>query len=217
MKTAFLVKSFGKTSVLLSHPEPKADLWSQGHESSVLGQGQGCGPSEGLHAPQPLLSLAQRATKNCVVRCLLGAAPQLLADTNPTFSPCGPVLASAPPGLPSPTPLLARPPSCHSHLSHSGLILASSASSICLESQGLEQCWAHSRHSLSFLSAVFCLAYARPIPYISMVLHNVGSPPPVQCYKPPPIVPQGLLSDLSPSIYLSLPLYNRKGFDLGHT
>lgn len=114
LKTVFLVKSFGKTSVLLSHREPKADLWRQGHESSVLGQGQGCGPSEGLHAPQPLLSLAQRATKNCVVRCLLGAAPQLLADTNPTFSPCGPVLASAPPGLPSPTPLLARPlPAIH--------------------------------------------------------------------------------------------------------
>ena len=112
LKTVFLVKSFGKTSVLLFHPEPKADLWSQGHKSSMPGQGQGCGPSEGLHAPQPLLSLAQRATKNCVVRCLLDAAPQLLADTNPTLSLRGPVLASAPPGLHSPAPLLARPPSC---------------------------------------------------------------------------------------------------------
>ena len=44
------------------------------------------------------------------------------------------------------------------------------------------------------------------------------SPPPIQCYKPPPIVLQALcLSDLIPWIYLSLPLYNHKGFDLGHT
>jgi len=36
--------------------------------------------------------------------------------------------------------------------------------------------------------------------------------PPVQCYKPPSIVLQALLS-LIPWIYLSLPLYNHKGFD----
>ena len=42
--------------------------------------------------------------------------------------------------------------------------------------------------------------------------------PPVQCQEPPPIVLQALcLSDLIPWIYLSLPLYNHKGFDLGHT
>ena len=42
--------------------------------------------------------------------------------------------------------------------------------------------------------------------------------PPVQWYEPPSIVLQALfLSDLIPWIYLSLPLYNRKGFDLGHT
>ena len=41
--------------------------------------------------------------------------------------------------------------------------------------------------------------------------------PPVQCHEPPSIVPQALyLSDLIPWIYLSLPLYNHKGFDLGH-
>ena len=37
----------------------------------------------------------------------------------------------------------------------------------------------------------------------------------VQCHEPPSIVLQALcLSDLIPWIYLSLPLYNRKGFDL---
>ena len=42
--------------------------------------------------------------------------------------------------------------------------------------------------------------------------------PPVQCHKPPSIVHQALcLSDLIPWIYLSLPLYNHKGFVLGHT
>ena len=41
------------------------------------------------------------------------------------------------------------------------------------------------------------------------------SPPHVQCYEPLSIVLQSLwLSDLIPWIYLSLPLYNHKGFDL---
>ena len=41
--------------------------------------------------------------------------------------------------------------------------------------------------------------------------------PPVQCHKPLSIVLQGLcLSNLIPWIYLSLSLYNSKGFDLGH-
>ena len=41
---------------------------------------------------------------------------------------------------------------------------------------------------------------------------------PVQCHEPPSIVLQALcLSDLIPWIYLSLPLYNHKGFDLDHT
>ena len=44
------------------------------------------------------------------------------------------------------------------------------------------------------------------------------SPPPVQCYEPPSIVLWALcLSDLIPWIYLSLPLYNHKEFNLGHT
>ena len=39
----------------------------------------------------------------------------------------------------------------------------------------------------------------------------------VQCYKPPFTVIQALhLSDLIPWIYLSIPLYNNKGFDLSH-
>ena len=42
--------------------------------------------------------------------------------------------------------------------------------------------------------------------------------PPLQCHKLPSIVLQALcLSDLILWIYLSLPLYNNKGFDLGHT
>ena len=41
---------------------------------------------------------------------------------------------------------------------------------------------------------------------------------PVQCYESPSIFLQALcLSDLIPWIHLSLPLYNHKGFDLGHT
>ena len=41
--------------------------------------------------------------------------------------------------------------------------------------------------------------------------------PPVQWYEPPSIVLQALfLSDLIPWIYLSLPLYKCKGFDLGY-
>ena len=41
--------------------------------------------------------------------------------------------------------------------------------------------------------------------------------PPVQCSKPPSILLHALcLSDLIPGIYLSLPLYNHKGFGLGH-
>ena len=41
---------------------------------------------------------------------------------------------------------------------------------------------------------------------------------PIQCYKPLSIVLHAFcLTDLISWIYLSLPLYNRKGFDLGHT
>ena len=42
--------------------------------------------------------------------------------------------------------------------------------------------------------------------------------PPIQCYEPPSILLQALhLSDLIPWIYLSLPLYNHEGYDLGNT
>ena len=44
------------------------------------------------------------------------------------------------------------------------------------------------------------------------------SPPPVQCYEPPSIVLQALcLLHLILWIYLSPPLYNHKGFNLGPT
>ena len=53
---------------------------------------------------------------------------------------------------------------------------------------------------------------------ISFSLGWFWSPPPVQCYEPPSIVLQALcLPDLIPWIYSSSPLYNHKGFDLGHT
>ena len=42
--------------------------------------------------------------------------------------------------------------------------------------------------------------------------------PPIRCYEPLFIVPQALcLSDRIPWVYLSLPLCNHKGFDLGQT
>ena len=50
--------------------------------------------------------------------------------------------------------------------------------------------------------------------FLGMVLVTAS----LQCYKPPSIVLQALgLSDLIPWIYLSLLLYNHKGFGLGHT
>ena len=49
--------------------------------------------------------------------------------------------------------------------------------------------------------------------FLGMVLITASC---VQCYEPPSGVLQALcLSDLIPWIYLSLPLYNCKGFDLG--
>ena len=51
--------------------------------------------------------------------------------------------------------------------------------------------------------------------YISFSWRWSWSLPPVQCHEPPPIVLQALcLSDRILWIYLSLPLYNHKGFDL---
>ena len=47
--------------------------------------------------------------------------------------------------------------------------------------------------------------------------HHFTNMPPVQCHEPPSIVLQApWISDLIPWIYLSLPLYNCKGCDLGH-
>ena len=49
--------------------------------------------------------------------------------------------------------------------------------------------------------------------FLGMVLVTV----PAQCYEPPSVVLWALcLPDLIPGIYLSLPVYNHKGFDLGH-
>ena len=68
----------------------------------------------------------------------------------------------------------------------------------------------------SFLSYLWCLL-RQPLS-ISFSWGWSWSLPPVQCQEPPSIVLQALcLSDLNPWIYFSLPLYNRKGFDLGHT
>ena len=50
--------------------------------------------------------------------------------------------------------------------------------------------------------------------FLGMILFTAS----VHCHEPLSIVLQALgLSDLIPWIYLSLPLCNRKGFDLGHT
>lgn len=107
----------------------------------------------------PLLCSAQTETKNCTVKYFLDYAPQLPADTNPTLSRCSRVLASAYLGLHSPAPAMpllsqaALQPhprlfmGHQSHLSPTNLALAGSASSIYLDSQGLEQYLAFSRHS----------------------------------------------------------------------
>ena len=74
------------------------------------------------------------------------------------------------------------------------------------------------------LSLLFSQLFVRPpqttiLPFcISFSWGWFWSPPPIQCYKPPSIVLKALcLSDLIPWIYLSLALYNHKGYDLGHT
>ena len=74
--------------------------------------------------------------------------------------------------------------------------------------------------SLLFFSQLFVRPPQTTILHccISFSWRCFWSPPPVQCYEPPSIVLQALcLSDLVPEIYFSLPLYNNKGFDLGHT
>ena len=49
-------------------------------------------------------------------------------------------------------------------------------------------------------------------------LGRFWSLPPAQCYESPSIILQAFcLPDIIPCIYLSPPLYNHKGFDLGHT
>jgi len=81
-------------------------------------------------------------------------------------------------------------------------------------------------HSFPFLLCLslffFSHLFVRPpqtiiLPFgISFCCRLFWSPPPVQFYKTPSIVLQALcLSDLIRWIYLSDPLYNCKGFDLG--
>ena len=76
--------------------------------------------------------------------------------------------------------------------------------------------------SFSFSFSSFLKLFVRPPQTINhfAFLHFFSwewswSPPPVQCHEPPSIVLQALcLLDLIPWIYLSLPVYNCKGFDL---
>ena len=78
-----------------------------------------------------------------------------------------------------------------------------------------------------FFSFAFCFSsqlFVRPpqttiLPFcISFSWGWSWSLPPVQCHEPLSIVHQAVcLSDVIPWIYVSLSLYNRKGFDLGHT
>ena len=73
---------------------------------------------------------------------------------------------------------------------------------------------------LCFSLLFFLQLFVRP-PQTAILLFFISFPwgwswslSPVQCHKPPSIVHQTLyLSE----IYFSLPLYNHKGFDLGHT
>ena len=78
--------------------------------------------------------------------------------------------------------------------------------------------------SFAFHFSFFSQLFVRPpqttiLPFcISFPLGWSWPLPPVQCHEPLSIVLQALcLSDLIPWIYLSLPLCNHKGFDLGHT
>ena len=84
--------------------------------------------------------------------------------------------------------------------------------------------WAHLSFSpLPFTSLLFTAICKAPSDNHFVFLHflflvMVLIPASVQCHEPPSIVLQGLcLSDLIPWMYFSLPLYNHKGFDLGHT
>jgi len=69
---------------------------------------------------------------------------------------------------------------------------------------------------ISLLLSAICKASSDTVLpfYISFSWGWFWSWLPVQCYKPPSIVQAVRLSDLIPWIYLSLPLFNHKGFDL---
>ena len=77
---------------------------------------------------------------------------------------------------------------------------------------------------LCFSLIFFSQLFVRP-PQTVILLFCISFPwgwswslSPVQCHEPLSIVHQALcLSDLVPYIYFLLPLYNHKGFDLGHT
>ena len=78
--------------------------------------------------------------------------------------------------------------------------------------------------SFAFCFPFFSAIFVRPpqttvLPFcISFSWGWSSSLPLVQCHEPLSIVLQALcLSDLIPWIYFLLPLYNHKGFDLGHT
>ena len=104
--------------------------------------------------------------------------------------------------------------------------------------------WSLRKAFLSLLAILWNSAFRwvylsfSPLPFISLVFSAIWkassdnhlpswisfywgwfwSLPPVWCYEPPSIVLQTFcLSDLIPWIYLSLLLYNRRGFYLGHT
>ena len=72
--------------------------------------------------------------------------------------------------------------------------------------------------SLLFFSQLFVRPLQTNIlPFCVSFSWGCWSLPPVKCHEPPSIVLQALcLSKIIPWLCLSLPLYNRKGFDLGH-
>ena len=82
-------------------------------------------------------------------------------------------------------------------------------------------CKASSDNHFAFLEGIYAHHYTTNtiLPFcISFYWECSWSLPPIQCHKPLSIVLQAFcLSNLIPWISLSLPLYNHKGFDLGHT
>ena len=98
------------------------------------------------------------------------------------------------------------------------LISPCSSLKLCIQ-MGLSFLFSFAFFFASLLFTAVCKASSdSPFFWITFSCGWSWSMPLVQCHKSLSIVLQAIcLSDLIPWIYLSLPLYNCKGFDLGHT